>query len=225
MRSAPKWFAVWPLKRFSRPRKCSNFVRGGFGKGAKAKRPLTKPGSPCVCCCMRPGGVREIVGLVAGPSEAEPFWTKFLRDLTRRGLRGVKLVISDAHVGLKATIAKVFATRISQRCWDTRPRLSGHLWNFERLRVCRLRDISQMEVSFQLAVTFLSRRRLRSLHLTLLSNCGHLETSGLLPLHEGSHYRQKSTRNTRSRSSWPIHHTNYNRANGSRPCVVCEVWP
>jgi hypothetical protein len=38
---------------------------------------------------------------VVGPSEAEPFWTKFLRSLTSRGLRGVKLVISDAHEGLK----------------------------------------------------------------------------------------------------------------------------
>ncbi|MBM3486931.1 MAG: hypothetical protein FJX67_09905, partial [Alphaproteobacteria bacterium] len=35
-------------------------------------------------------------------SEAEPFWTGFLRRLRQRGLRGVKLVVSDAHVGLKA---------------------------------------------------------------------------------------------------------------------------
>ena len=43
-----------------------------------------------------------------GPSEAETFWTGFLRKLhTRRGLRGVKLVISDAHEGLKTAVAKV----------------------------------------------------------------------------------------------------------------------
>jgi putative transposase len=60
-------------------------------------------------------GVREIVGLAVGPSEAEPFWLAFLRDLTRRGLRGVKLVISDAHLGLKAAIAKVFKATW-QRC-------------------------------------------------------------------------------------------------------------
>lgn len=53
-------------------------------------------------------GTREILGMAVGPSEAEPFWTEFLRSLSRRGLRGVKLVISDAHVGLKAAIAKVF---------------------------------------------------------------------------------------------------------------------
>lgn len=42
-----------------------------------------------------------------GPSEAETFWTAFLRKLARRGLRGVKLVVSDAHEGIKATVAKV----------------------------------------------------------------------------------------------------------------------
>jgi transposase-like protein len=42
-----------------------------------------------------------------GASEAETFWTGFRRTLARRGLRGVKLVISDAHEGLKAAVAKV----------------------------------------------------------------------------------------------------------------------
>ena len=60
-------------------------------------------------------GVREVLGLAVGPSEAEPFWTDFLRSLTRRGLRGVKLVISDAHLGLKAAIGKVFKATW-QRC-------------------------------------------------------------------------------------------------------------
>ena len=60
-------------------------------------------------------GVREILGISTGPSEAEIFWTEFLRSLTRRGLRGVKLVISDAHLGLKAAIGKVFKATW-QRC-------------------------------------------------------------------------------------------------------------
>ena len=46
-------------------------------------------------------GRREVLGMDIGPSEAEPFWVEFLRKLARRGLRGVKLVISDAHEGLK----------------------------------------------------------------------------------------------------------------------------
>src|SRR5215475_11331163 len=60
-------------------------------------------------------GRREVLGMAVGPSEAEPFWTKFLRSLTRRGLRGVKLVISDSHEGLKAAIAKVLHATW-QRC-------------------------------------------------------------------------------------------------------------
>jgi len=60
-------------------------------------------------------GRREVLGCAVGPSEAEPFWTDFLRALTRRGLRGVKLVISDAHEGLKAAVAKVFSATW-QRC-------------------------------------------------------------------------------------------------------------
>jgi transposase-like protein len=53
-------------------------------------------------------GRREVLGTAIGPSEAEPFWTQFLRSLTARGLRGVKLVISDAHEGIKAATKKVF---------------------------------------------------------------------------------------------------------------------
>ena len=60
-------------------------------------------------------GRREVLGMEIGPSEAEPFWTSFLRSLTRRGLRGVKLVISDAHEGLKAAAAKVLKATW-QRC-------------------------------------------------------------------------------------------------------------
>ena len=60
-------------------------------------------------------GRREIVGLHLGPSEAETFWATFLKDLLRRGLRGVKLVISDAHEGLKAAIRRVLGATW-QRC-------------------------------------------------------------------------------------------------------------
>ncbi len=60
-------------------------------------------------------GRREILGMTIGASEAETFWTEFLRNLARRGLRWVKLVISDSHEGIKAAVSRVFsATR--QRC-------------------------------------------------------------------------------------------------------------
>lgn len=60
-------------------------------------------------------GRREVLGMHIGASEAEPFWTEVLRSLTRRGLRGVKLVISDAHEGIKAAVSKVFSASW-QRC-------------------------------------------------------------------------------------------------------------
>jgi putative transposase len=60
-------------------------------------------------------GRREVLGMAVGSSEAEPFWLDFLRGLARRGLRGVKLVISDAHEGLKAAVTKVLRATW-QRC-------------------------------------------------------------------------------------------------------------
>ena len=60
-------------------------------------------------------GRREVLGLDICPSEAATFWDEFLRKLARRGLRGVKLVISDAHEGLKAATAKVLGASW-QRC-------------------------------------------------------------------------------------------------------------
>jgi putative transposase len=60
-------------------------------------------------------GRREIVGLSIGPSEAETFWSTFLKSLVRRGLKGAKLVVSDAHEGLKHAIAKVLGAAW-QRC-------------------------------------------------------------------------------------------------------------
>ena len=63
-----------------------------------------------IAVAVNTDGVREILGVATGPSEAEPFWTDFLRGLTRRGLRGVKLVISDSHEGLKAAASEVLKT-------------------------------------------------------------------------------------------------------------------
>src|SRR5580658_4601883 len=60
-------------------------------------------------------GRREVLGMTVGHSGAEPFWVEFLRSLGRRGLRGAKLVISDAHEGLKSAIVKVLGATW-QRC-------------------------------------------------------------------------------------------------------------
>jgi len=68
-----------------------------------------------VAVAVNGDGRREVLGLDIGCSEAETFWTEFLRKLTRRGLRGVKLVISDAHEGLKGAVGKVL-NATWQRC-------------------------------------------------------------------------------------------------------------
>jgi putative transposase len=60
-----------------------------------------------IATAVNTDGRREVLGMAVGASEAETFWTDFLRSLARRGLRGVKLVISDAHEGLKAAVARV----------------------------------------------------------------------------------------------------------------------
>jgi Transposase, Mutator family len=60
-------------------------------------------------------GRREVFGLDIGPSEPETFWVEFLRKLGRRGFRGVKLVVSDAHEGLKTAVTRVL-NATWQRC-------------------------------------------------------------------------------------------------------------
>jgi Transposase and inactivated derivatives len=61
-------------------------------------------------------GKREILGVEAGASEDGALWLSFLRSLVSRGLRGVQLVISDAHIGLKEAINTVFLGASWQRC-------------------------------------------------------------------------------------------------------------
>jgi putative transposase len=61
-------------------------------------------------------GRREILGIEIGDSEDEAFWREFLRALKRRGLSGVRLVISDQHAGLVAAIRRCFQGAGHQRC-------------------------------------------------------------------------------------------------------------
>ena len=68
-----------------------------------------------IAVAVNTDGRREVLGMATGASEAETFWTDFLRSLARRGLRGVKLVISDAHVGLKPAASRVLGAT-AQRC-------------------------------------------------------------------------------------------------------------
>ncbi len=65
---------------------------------------------------VRADGVREVLGLDVGLSEDVVLWRAFMQGLVARGLRDVKLVISDAHVGLKQAIKEVFLGAAWQRC-------------------------------------------------------------------------------------------------------------
>ena len=65
---------------------------------------------------VRGDGVREVLGLDVGGNEDVVLWRAFLQGLVGRGLRGVRLVISDAHVGLKQAIREVFVGASWQRC-------------------------------------------------------------------------------------------------------------
>jgi putative transposase len=61
-------------------------------------------------------GNREVLGVAVGDSEDTAFWTAFLRHLRTRGLTGIRLVISDAHQGLRTSIDKVLLGAAWQRC-------------------------------------------------------------------------------------------------------------
>jgi transposase-like protein len=74
-----------------------------------------------VAVAVNNDGRREVLGMTIGASEAETFWTDFLSSLARRGLRGVKLVISDAQEGLKAAVAKVLHATREANAWPRAP--------------------------------------------------------------------------------------------------------
>jgi putative transposase len=65
---------------------------------------------------VRETGEKSVLGLMSGAAETEAFWLEFCRSLLRRGLRGVRLVISDAHEGLRSALAQCFAGTTWQRC-------------------------------------------------------------------------------------------------------------
>lgn len=65
---------------------------------------------------VRDTGEKSILGVAVGASETEAFWLDFCRRLVARGLRGVQLVISDAHEGLRSALAQCFAGAAWQRC-------------------------------------------------------------------------------------------------------------
>lgn len=82
------------------------------------KREDFAPHSACVVTAVTldRDGRRHVIGIQLVNSESETSWTEFLRSLKRRGLQGVKLVISDACPGLMSAIKKVFIGACWQHC-------------------------------------------------------------------------------------------------------------
>ena len=89
-------------------------ARIGGGKGGKGSRVASQ--AVVVATGVSSDGRREVLGFAVGDSEDGAFWTAFLRSLKARGLSGTRLVISDAHVGLRAAISAVMLGASWQRC-------------------------------------------------------------------------------------------------------------
>ena len=89
-------------------------ARVGGARNGKGSRVVSQ--AIVVATGVSADGRREVLGFAVGDSEDGAFWTAFLRSLKARGLAGTKLVISDAHAGLKAAIAAVMIGATWQRC-------------------------------------------------------------------------------------------------------------
>jgi transposase-like protein len=90
------------------------FLDATYLKAHEGPRVVSK--AVVIATGVRVDGHREVLGLAVGDSEDGAFWTAFLRGLRARGLGGVKLVISDAHEGLKTSVGAVLVGAAWQRC-------------------------------------------------------------------------------------------------------------
>ena len=91
-------------------------------------------------------GRREVLGMDVIPTESEEGWTQFFKSLKERGLQGVRLVVSDAHGGLKAAVRKVLKAEW-QRCKV----------HFYRNVLVQVSKRSQAEVSEAMKAVFVQR--------------------------------------------------------------------
>jgi putative transposase len=98
----------WPYLWIAEQRRCSAYLKSRQGGRIVSVAVIVAVG-------VNTDGRREVLGVATGASEAEVFWTRFLRSLADRGLRGVKLVIADDHKGLRAAARRVFSAGL-QRC-------------------------------------------------------------------------------------------------------------
>jgi transposase-like protein len=90
------------------------FVDATFVKARLAGQVVSQ--AVVIATGIRADGRREVLGFDVGNSESEPFWVQFLRSLKARGLHGTRLIISDAHDGLKNAIGRVMNGTTWQHC-------------------------------------------------------------------------------------------------------------
>jgi transposase-like protein len=104
-------------RRFDPGRSTSNVPTSSSMPSSTRSESSTASYQACVVALgVTATGERRVLGVDCGPSEDEAFWTRFLRDLDRRGLGGVRLVVSDSNEGLKTAIAKLLSATQWQRC-------------------------------------------------------------------------------------------------------------
>jgi transposase-like protein len=87
----------------------ATYLKGRVGNAVAARAVVVATG-------VSSTGEREVLGLAVGDSEDGAFWTEFLRSLRARGLTDVRLVISDAHRGIREAVATVMLGAAWQRC-------------------------------------------------------------------------------------------------------------
>jgi putative transposase len=115
--SAPRWTPRWPPSgarplghvEFPYVFLDATYLKGRVGGQVVSRAVVAATG-------VSMGGDREVLGCAVGDSEDEAFWSAFLRSLRERGLTGVRLVISDHHLGLTKAIASVMIGAAWQRC-------------------------------------------------------------------------------------------------------------
>jgi putative transposase len=109
---------------------------------------------------VKRSGEREVIGVDVGPAEDLEFWRAFLRQLVSRGLRGVRLVTSDSHLGLKQAVLEVLVGATWQRCRV----------HFMRNALSTVHKVAQQMVAATLRTIF-AQPDLRSAHDTVERIC------------------------------------------------------
>jgi putative transposase len=131
------------------------WIDATYVKSRKAGKIVSK--ALIIVVAVNAEGMREVLGMAIGPSEAEPFWTGFLRSLTRCGLRGVKLVISDAHEGLKAAASKVLSATWQRRRVHFLRSALAHAGKGQRQMVLAAINTAFTQESFETALRHLDK--------------------------------------------------------------------